>query len=131
MLVWLGNGGDMTGNRAAIWIVLALWGLAMGLSALAMTAEPIGDGFTRGLNRVTGFVQWQAAGMVLALIGWFAARSLPEGDRLRWLARMPGWWTGVLLLGLAIYVAASAWLGNRPPPEASLPPPHVTGPFRS
>jgi hypothetical protein len=28
----------------------------MGLSGLALTADPTGDGFTRGLNRLSGFV---------------------------------------------------------------------------
>jgi hypothetical protein len=54
--------------------------LRWGCPAFALTAEPTGDGFTRGLNRLTGFVGWQAAGMILALIAWLSARALPKGD---------------------------------------------------
>lgn len=111
----------MSGNRTAIWIVLALWAGAMGLSGLALTAEPTGDGFTRGLNRLSGFVGWQAAALILALIAWLSARPLPKGDRLRWLARAPGVWGGVLIVGVAILIAVSAWIGNRPPPVTDAP----------
>jgi hypothetical protein len=112
----------MSGNRTVIWAVLALWLAAMGLSALALTAEPTGDGFTRGLNRLSGFVGWQGAGMMLALVAWLSARGLPKGDLLRWLARAPGWWALLLVVGVAILIAVSAWNGNRPPPATETPP---------
>jgi hypothetical protein len=120
----------MSGNRTAIWIVLGLWLFAMALSGLAMTAEPTGDGFTRGMNRITGFVGWQAAGLILALIAWLSALALPKGDRLRWMARVPGWWAVVLVVGVAIMIAVGAWVGNRPPPVTDTPenPPPVTAP---
>ena len=113
----------MSGNRTAIWIVLTLWLGAMGLSAFALTADPTGDGFTRGLNRLGGFVGWQGAGMILALVAWLAARVLPKGDPLRWLARVPGWWAVLLLLGIAVLIAVSAWTGSRPPPVSDMPAP--------
>ena len=88
-------------SRSTIWTLLALWLGAMGLSALALTAEPVGDGFTRGLNRITGFLSWQMAAAILAPILWLAVRPLPRGDRLRWMGRLPAWWAlGVLLLVL-------------------------------
>lgn len=111
----------MSGNRTAIWVVLALWALAMMLSGFALTAEPTGDGFTRGLNRITGFVGWQAAALVLALIAWLLARGLDAGDRLRWMARVPGCWAILLIVGLAILIAVSAWMGNQPPPITDAP----------
>lgn len=113
----------MTGNRTAIRIVLGLWVLSMLLSGLALTAEPTGDGFTRGLNRLTGFVGWQAAGLILALIAWLSSRTLDKGDRLRWFARAPGWWAVLLLVGLGVLIAVSAWIGNRPPPASEPPAP--------
>lgn len=106
----------MAGNRTVIWVVLGLWLAAMALSALALTAEATGDGFTRGLNRLTGFLGWQLAGMILALTAWLASRSLEKGEGLRWLARIPGWWAVLLVVGIAILIAVSAWIGNRPPP---------------
>jgi hypothetical protein len=113
----------MTGNRTTILVVLGLWALAMVLSGLALTAEPTGDGFTRGLNRVSGFVGWQAAGLILALVAWLSSRGLEKGARLRWLARVPGWWALLLIVGLAALIAVSAWSGNRPPAVSDTPGP--------
>jgi len=111
----------MSGNRTAICVVLALWALAMMLSGFVLTAEPTGDGFTRGLNRVTGFVAWQAAALILALIAWLFSCGLEAGDRLRWVARIPAWWAMVLLVGLAVLIAVSAWMSNQPPPVTDAP----------
>jgi uncharacterized membrane protein YhiD involved in acid resistance len=112
----------MAGNRTAIWVMMALWAGAMVMSGLALTAEPTGDGFTRGLNRVTGFIGWQAPGMILALAVWLSSRPLERGDRLRWLARLPGWWTALLIVGVAVLIVVSAWIANRPPPISDAPP---------
>ena len=113
----------MSGNRTVIFVVLGLWALAMVLSGLAMTEEPTGDGFTRGLNRVSGFVGWQAAGLILALTAWLASRPLEKGDTLRWMARVPGWWAILVLVGLGVLIAISAWSASRPPPAVDTPPP--------
>jgi hypothetical protein len=111
----------MTGQRAVIWVILGIWALAMALSVLALVAEPTGDGFTRGLNRLTGFIGWQTAGMIAALAAWLSARRLEAGDRLRLIARVPAYWALLLVLGIAILIAYGAWIGNRPPPETPAP----------
>jgi hypothetical protein len=49
--------------------------------------------------------------------------GLAKGDPLRWLARVPGWWAVLLLFGIAILIALSAWTGNRPPPVTDTPAP--------
>ena len=85
-------------SRPTLWILLALWGFAMLLSARALTADPTGDGFVRGLNRVMGFLSWQLAGAVLSLGLWFGSKPLPKGDILRRLGRAPGWWGAFLFL---------------------------------
>ena len=105
--------------RASIWVLLGFWAVAMALSVLALAAEPTGDGFTRGLNRLTGFVGWQTAGMIPALAAWLFARRLEPGDRLRWIARVPGFLALLLVVGIAILIAYSAWIGNRPSPVTS------------
>lgn len=121
----------MTGNRTAIWIVLGLWAVAMALSGLALTAEPTGDGFTRGLNRVTGFVGWQVPGLILAVVAWLASRPLPRGDLLRWLGRVPGWWTMFLVVAITALIVGSSIVANRPPPVTAppVPSPPVTAPL--
>lgn len=87
-------------RRRLIWVVLALWGVAMVASGLSLAAEPVGDGFTRGMNRVIGLLGWQLAASVLAFVAWIVARPLPRGTVLRWLAHVPGWWCVVLLVGM-------------------------------
>lgn len=111
----------MAGNRVAIWIALALWAGAVGLSLLALTAEPTGDGFTRGLNRVTGFLGWQSAAALLALVLWLLSLRLPKGAGLRWLARGPGWWAMLLLLLVAAWIAVGYFGAYRVPPAEGPP----------
>lgn len=96
----------MTGlSRPVILVLLALWAGAMLLSGLALTAEPTGDGFTRGLNRITGFLGWQVAGAVLAMALWFGVRALPKGAALRWLGRAPGWWAIGIVALVVLWIA--------------------------
>lgn len=104
----------MAGNRRAIWIVLVLWTGAVVMSALALTAEPTGDGFTRGLNRLSGFIGWQALALILALAAWMASRPLPKSDLLRWLGRVPGWAAMALIVFIAGMIAVGVMM-NRPP----------------
>lgn len=97
--------------RAAIWTLLLLWALFMGLSLLALTAEPTGEGFLRGLNRVTGFLGWQMGAAVVAFLLWLGVRPLDRGEMLRRLGRLPGWWA-VMLLGLLLAWIAIGVIGS-------------------
>lgn len=92
-------------REALIWLLLVAWLVAMGASGLALAAEPTGDGFTRGMNRVTGFLAWQLGAAVLAIGAWIAGRPLQTGRLLRWLARVPGWWCVAMLAAFAGMVA--------------------------
>jgi hypothetical protein len=95
----------MSGNRTRSG---SSWDLARdGAVGFALAADPTGDGFTRGLNRLTGFVGWQGGGDDPRAGAWLSARGLPRGDRLRWLARVPGWWALLLVLGIAILIASA------------------------
>lgn len=101
----------MTAHRW-IWLLLAAWIVTMALSVLSLTAEPTGDGFVRGLNRVTGFLGWQLAGAALSLVLWLRAGRLPREDLARWAGRGPAIWSlllGLLFVGLIVY---SAWIGR-------------------
>lgn len=91
--------------RAAFWILLALWALCMGQSILAVMAEPTGDSFLRGMNRVSGFLGWQLGAAIIALVLWLGVRPLPRGEPLRRLGRVPGWWAVALLALLLAWIA--------------------------
>jgi hypothetical protein len=91
-------------SRRTIWILLAIWALAIGLSCMSLLEPAAGSGFTRGINRLTGFLSWQMAAAVAALILWFGVRDLPSGDVLRRLGRIPGWWSlGLLAVIVALF----------------------------
>ncbi|QBY02270.1 hypothetical protein E2K80_17260 [Rhodophyticola sp. CCM32] len=85
-------------SRTTIWILLAMWMLCMLFAGLSLSETPIGDGFTRGQNRMSGFLSWQLVGGMLALMLWVLVRPLPKGDRLRWVGLAPIWLAVALLI---------------------------------
>jgi len=118
----------MDRDRIIIAALLAVWLVCAGLSVSAVMAEPTGDGFVRGLNRVTGFLGWQLAAALVALPLWLTSRRLPKDTALRWIARIPGWWAALLLALLVTFIAAgviSSYVGS--PPDDQAPGP-VTAP---
>ena len=115
-------------SRVAVAVVLGLWGLAMALSVLALLEPPTGDGFTRGMNRITGFLGWQFAAGIAAIVLWVGLRAVPKGDPRRWLGRVPGWWS-MVLFGLVVLWIGIGLIGaelGRDRAERLAPPP-VTG----
>jgi len=87
-------------RQGLIWILLALWAIAVGLSVLPMLEPPTGDGFTRGMNRITGFFQFHALALLIGLV-IFAFRGRAEGLWLRRLMLVPVSVALALLLGIA------------------------------
>jgi hypothetical protein len=80
--------------------VLALWAASWAMSFYAYaTNAPTGDGFVRGLNRVTAFLGWQLAAAVPAFAAWILGRDWPRGTGVRIVSRMP------IQLALALAVA--------------------------
>ncbi len=114
----------MTLSRSSIRILLVLWIGTMALAGFALLQDPTGDGFTRGLNRIMGFLSWQLAGAILALGLWIGTRGLPKGDVLRRFGRVPGWWSlgllGIVLIWIAIGVIG-AEMGRSNAIEAAPP----------
>jgi hypothetical protein len=83
-----------------IWILLAAWAVALGLSVLPTLEPPTGDGFTRGLNRITGFFQFQALALLIGLV-ILALRGRAEGAWLRRLMLVPVLVAAALALAIA------------------------------
>ncbi len=102
-------------------IAFLLWALAFAASfAVVLLVPATGDGFTRGLNRVMGFLGWQAVAAVLALAVWTIGNRLARGSPGRRLSRVPAALAGVLAAGIVALVA-SAYLRD-PVPEADATP---------
>ncbi|MCB1479416.1 MAG: hypothetical protein KDJ62_11215 [Rhodobiaceae bacterium] len=64
---------------------------------------PAGDGFVRGMNRVFGFLGWQAAATGLAIVIAMTGKRFERGSGARWLARIPA--ACAILLVLAVIAA--------------------------
>lgn len=94
--------------------ILALWVLAFGWSVIGSWGmEPTGDGFTRGMNRITHFLGWQAIAACLALAAFGVGRAWPKGTSARSVSRFPLWSAGVLALAIGAYVGWSLYAGDR------------------
>jgi len=79
-----------------LWLALALWAMLFAAAFVVPTLMPAtGDGFTRGLNRVSAFLGWQAAAGVVAFAVWLLGNRAPPGSPGRRLSRAP-----LVLLGL-------------------------------
>lgn len=92
-------GGE--GKRLLLLLLLALWVLMWGYSFAAFATTPAaGDGFARGLNRVTAFFGWQMAAALPAFAAWIVGRDWPKGSGVRIATRIPL----QLALGLAAVV---------------------------
>ncbi|MDF1856015.1 hypothetical protein [Pseudooceanicola sp.] len=93
------------------WLLLGFWAVLMVLSIIvpAMTAAK-DFGLTRGFNRIELFMEFQIAGLVVALVLWFVARRQQSALK-RWLGRVPG---VLALLGILGIVVLIYWI-NQPP----------------
>ncbi|MHC0052376.1 hypothetical protein [Actibacterium sp. D379-3] len=95
------NEPPTTRTPLTIWIALALWAGAFTYSFwIFQTTQPLGDGFTRGMNRITGFLGWQVLSTVLALMVFGLGRRLPAGPQRR-MSALPLVLAGLLAAGIA------------------------------
>lgn len=89
--------GSQDGKSLVLMALLAIWAAAWVFSLVQVFAEPTGDGFTRGMNRVTGFLGWQGVAGVVALGLWGLGRGFPKGSGVRRISAVP--------LGIALALA--------------------------
>jgi len=96
-------------------VLVGLWLALLVVAVVAMRAtEPVGSGFTRGLNRVGVFFQWQAASFTAAVVCFAVTRSAREqiGPGLRRLGYAP-LVIDLTLLGLLVLLYLGAVLFAR------------------
>jgi hypothetical protein len=116
--------------RRLIWLLLVVWFAVYAWSVLSYFLMPAsGDGFTRGLNRISGFITWQmvAAGVAVAI--WITGRGFAVGSRTRRISRGPALFAFLPILGLILviaYVQIARWTAD--PIPASTPRMPVTQP---
>ena len=89
--------------------------------------DPTDDGFTRGLNRVMGFMAWQVVAMLVGTVIWIVSLRPLRPPMVRWLLRLPA----LLGLGLVLLIAGTmvySRLAKPPPAEPPLPKPATVAP---
>ncbi|OWU86385.1 hypothetical protein ATO6_06085 [Oceanicola sp. 22II-s10i] len=96
-----------------LWIVLC----ALSIIVPANTA-PTDFGFTRGMNRVTLFFQFQALGLFVAIALWSVSRRA-ETPLLRWAGRVP---ILIALLGVVALIGVILWARYADPINVAPPP---------
>lgn len=93
------------------WGLLAVWAAAFGWSILGVTGmEPTGDGFARGLNRVSHVLTWQLVSIALSVAALPVRARLGQG-LLRRLLLLPIVLAVVLVLAISALIAWS-WLNH-------------------
>lgn len=86
------------------WLVLCAWSVL----SYQMTA-PSDFGFTRGLNRVSNFLEIQIGAIVVAAVAFALSFRLPAGTGMRWVARIPALATLAVVVAFAALVAFVIW----------------------
>lgn len=113
-------------NRNLLWAGLALWVLVFAGSFVVPWLTPAtGDGFTRGLNRISGFFGWQLAAGVVALVVWVLGSRLERKTAARRVSRLPASAFGLLVVAVLAVILAANFRKPAPQPE---PPGPVTAP---
>ncbi len=93
--------------RFVITVLMACWALAFAYAFWAFaTTEPTGDGFARGVNRISAYLGWQAIAGMFAIAIAAVGRGWPKGSGVRRLAWVP---LGLALTHVAAVVGLFAW----------------------
>ncbi len=115
-------------SRSKVVILLfVIWNILFSISILSLfLLEPTGDGFARGLNRISAFLGWQAIALVVAMIAFSVGfRRFPKSRLLRWLARLPALVQLILGLGITTLIAFSVYESGgdsqAAPPQTQMP----------
>lgn len=107
----------------ALWLVIYCWSFA----SLFLT-KATGDGFTRGLNRVSAFFGWQMLAGSLGLVIWWMGRHFERKTLARWACRLPVALAGLLFLACVGLIVAANYRHPAPQTEPSIPTKAVSAP---
>ena len=102
----------MPRRRVIFWGLFAVWLACFAASFVipAMT-PPTGDGFTRGLNRLTEFFKYQVLATLAGLILLLVVRGQPWRSLYGLLGRVPAIIAGLFVAALAITILYSRMQG--------------------
>jgi hypothetical protein len=88
-------------------VMFALWLAASAYSVVFLISiEPSGDGFTRGMNRVSGFLGWQGVAGMLAFAVWGVGLGFPNGSGIRRTSAVP---LGMALALILLLIGLVIW----------------------
>lgn len=117
---------DRMKQPALLWPALALWAALFAAAFVVPALMPAtGDGFTRGLNRVSAFLGWQAAAGAVAFLVWLLGNRAEPGTLARRLSRVP---LGIVGLGFAAILGLVLWANLSKPDPAPAPNRPTTAP---
>jgi len=92
-------------QKTLVWSLLMVWLLLFAGSFFVFAlVPPDGDGFTRGANRVLGFVLIQVAAGFIGTAAWLMRKVFPAGSWRRWVACLPAGLFSLLILSLVLVV---------------------------
>ncbi len=88
-----------------MWVCVIVWGVLVVEGILTyLSLEPTGSSFTRGSNRITAFLRWEAYALAAALAAFIFGRMGQSSGVTRLASRAPLWISGgfslLLILGL-------------------------------
>lgn len=110
--------------KKIVYGLLILWALAYAASfIIPVMTEPSGDGFTRGMNRITAFFGWQMIAGLFGLTVWYFGRTEAASRVESWLFRIPLLLAGLLFL---FVVGLILWAMLSKPPPTTYEPPDMT-----
>ncbi len=94
-------------KRFVMTVLMAAWAMAFAYAFFSFaTTEPAGDGFTRGLNRASSYLGWQAIAGMFAIAIAAVGRDWSKGSGVRRLSLVP---LGLALLHILALVAIFVW----------------------
>lgn len=105
---------------ASRYVVFAAAGLWLGLFVVSFIVfnamSPSGDGFTRGIDRASALLAWQAGAMVAAVAALLSTlrQKGPRGFGVSFAGLAP---MAVMVLELLVVVALVMWAATRDPTQ--------------
>lgn len=97
-------------SQSRMFLLMVMFALWLGASAYSVVflidTDPAGDGFTRGLNRITGFLGWQGVAGMLAFAVWGVGLGFPKGSGIRRTSAVP---LGIALALILLIIGIVIW----------------------